>query len=188
MAYHSHYNSDTGFKLCCGIPLVPLNPAGSESSFDPVEEAIELFRPNSLFKNFEFRGPGDKLLVYLIIFINSCLRRLAERKPGPPREEARQLLYAHAHDRFALPGQAGFPLSGLFTAPASREEEDSIRTYLRQCREEVGRRLLDRLYGPAAAAPGGSGAPASAAASCAAATPNKHWMAFANRRFLDRTM
>lgn len=75
MAYHSHYNSDTGFKLCCGIPLVPLNPAGSESSFDPVEEAIELFRPNSLFKNFEFRGPGDKLLVYLIIFINSCLRR-----------------------------------------------------------------------------------------------------------------
>ncbi|KXZ49947.1 ARPC3 protein [Gonium pectorale] len=148
------------------------------SLLDPVDEAIELFRPNSLFKSFDIRGPGDKLLVYLILFINSCLRRLNERKPPPGREEARALLFAHAHDRFPLPGQAGFPLGSLMSSPANKDEEETIRSYLRQCREETGRRLLDRLYSG-----GATGSPEQAAGA-----PNKHWLAFANRRFLDRAM
>ncbi|EFJ43719.1 actin-related protein ArpC3 [Volvox carteri f. nagariensis] len=185
MAYHSLFN-DSGdrYRLCCGCPLIPLNVSSAAPSdadgttLDPIDEAIELFRPNSLFKSFDIRGPGDKLLVYLILFINSCLR---QRKPPPSREEARALLFATAHDRFPLPGQAGFPLGALMLAPASREEEETIRSYLRQCREEAGRRLLERLY----AAPGAAGGEGGTAV---AAAPNRHWLAFANRRFLDRTI
>ncbi|KAG2483365.1 hypothetical protein HYH03_017764 [Edaphochlamys debaryana] len=181
MAYHSAFNDEKAcekFRQACGCPLVPLNtgPSSTEQqSLDPVDEALELFRANALFKTFDVRGPGDKLLVYLILFINSCLRRLADRKPAPGREEARALLFAHAHDRFSLPGQAGFPLGALMQSPAGREEEEAIRSYLRQCREEAARRLLDRLYGMPGAAP-------------AAAAPHRHWMAYANRRFLDRAM
>ncbi|GLC36152.1 hypothetical protein PLESTB_001374900 [Pleodorina starrii] len=197
MAYHSRFNDNADrYRLCCGCPLIPLNNGNGASvdadgaSLDPVDEAIELFRPNSLFKNFDIRGPGDKLLVYLILFISSCLRRLAERKPPPNREEARALAFAAAHDRFPLPGQAGFPLGALMTSPSSREEEEALRSYLRQCREETGRRLVDRLYAAAAGAGSSSNGGGSGGSSAAegAAAPNKHWLAFANRRFLDRAM
>ncbi|PNH10086.1 Actin-related protein 2/3 complex subunit 3 [Tetrabaena socialis] len=186
MAYHSHFNSEAAgrFQLLCGCPIVPLNtPGGSGVSaaaraadgaveaIDPVDEALELYRPLSLFKTFDVRGPGDKLLVYLILFINSCLKRLAERRPPPSREEARTLLFSVAHDRFPMPSQAGFPLGSLMAQPASKEEEDSLRIYLRQCREESGRRLVERMYG------GGEGA-----------APNRHWLAFAHRRFMDRAV
>lgn len=162
----------------CGIQLVPISiqattsPSDPDdlSSVDPVEEALVLFRANSLFRAFDVRGPGDKLLVYLILFISSCLRRLAERKPPPSKEEARQLLFSHAHDRFPLPGQAGFPLGGLMAAASGRDDEEVIRLYIRQCREETGRRLVERLY------------------ASDATTPNKHWLAYAHRRFMDRAM
>ncbi|GIL55664.1 hypothetical protein Vafri_11209 [Volvox africanus] len=190
MAYHSRFNDSADrYRLCCGCLLVPLNVPNSGiatlvdadgATLDPVDEAIELFRPNSLFRSFDIRGPGDKLLVYLILFINSCLRRLTERKPVPNREEARTLIFALAHDRFPLPGQAGFPHGALMVPPANKEEEEAMRSYLRQCREEAGRRLVDRLY----TVPGSGSASNDGAV--AAAVPNKHWLAFANRRFLDR--
>ncbi len=237
-------------RQLCGIQLVPIIPQQTAttspsdpddtSSVDPVEEALVLFRANSLFRAFDVRGPGDKLLVYLLLFISSCLRRaslgsqrpsmfapclwgrgqrgrsrwahvpsvptrkaqpplplaaypqgiairaektlavrhkctssatsqigqtqscfplpppppppprtlpshphptparspnlapvaphprssgLAERKPPPSKEEARQLLFSHAHDRFPLPGQAGFPLGGLMGAASGRDDE-----------------------------------------------------------------
>ncbi|GFR48650.1 hypothetical protein Agub_g10604 [Astrephomene gubernaculifera] len=208
MAYHSGFNEASDrFRVCCGCPLVPLNTqgtagatnnsdgdSGASSPMDPVDEAIELFRPNSLFKSFDIRGPGDKLLVYLIMFISSCLRRIADRKPTPNREEARSLLFSQAHDRFPLPGQAGFPLGALMSAPANKEEEETIRSYLRQCREEAGRRLVDRIYTASSSSSGsstggaGSGGGGNSGDASAAAVPNKHWLAFANRRFMDRTI
>lgn len=84
MAYHSRYNEEVpGVRQLCGIQLVPISiqattsPSDPDdlSSVDPVEEALVLFRANSLFRAFDVRGPGDKLLVYLILFISSCLRR-----------------------------------------------------------------------------------------------------------------
>ena len=43
---------------------------------DIVDEAIDLFRANSLFRNFEIKGGADRALIYLILFISDCLRWL----------------------------------------------------------------------------------------------------------------
>ena len=37
---------------------------------DIVEEALELFRGNVYFANFEIKGPADRLLVVLILYIS----------------------------------------------------------------------------------------------------------------------
>jgi hypothetical protein len=163
MAYHSVFNapdqpSSRKFPTCCGVPVAPLVvtagaalPTG-DAPQDPPDEALHLFRPNSLFRTFEVRGPGDKLLLYLMLFIHACLRRearavatglhraphisansatrpragIADRKPPPAYEDARSLLYSLAHESFPLPGQAGFPLGSLLPAPNGREQEGEL--------------------------------------------------------------
>ena len=37
---------------------------------DIVEEALDLFRGNVYFANFEIKGPADRLLVVLILYIS----------------------------------------------------------------------------------------------------------------------
>ena len=44
---------------------------------DIVTEALDLFRANSLFRNFEIKGPADRVLIYLILFIGDCLSRIS---------------------------------------------------------------------------------------------------------------
>ena len=41
---------------------------------DVVDEAISFFRANVLFRNFEVKGPADKLLLYLTLYISACLK------------------------------------------------------------------------------------------------------------------
>lgn len=40
-----------------------------KDEYDIIDEAIDLYRANCLFKNFEITGPGDRVLVYLTLFI-----------------------------------------------------------------------------------------------------------------------
>jgi actin related protein 2/3 complex subunit 3 len=48
---------------------------------------------------------------------------------------------------------------------------DFIRSYLRQLREETGRRVVDKCY------PGGE-----------TRTPSKWWISFSKRRFMNKTL
>jgi actin related protein 2/3 complex subunit 3 len=87
---------------------------------------------------------------------------------------------------FALPGDAGWPLGGLFTPPANREEAgacgarssgarpdaspaDALRAYLKQAREETGARLVLKCY-------------------TEDDKPNKFWMAFSKRKFMNKEL
>ncbi|RZC67915.1 hypothetical protein C5167_011610 [Papaver somniferum] len=65
-----------------------------------------------------------------------------------------------------VPGEAGFPFAGLFPFPQSDEEAELFRNYLKQIREETSGRLLGAAYRPNG-------------------TPNKWWIAFAKRKFLN---
>ena len=91
-----------------------------------IEEALLYFRPNVLHRSFEILGPADRTLAYLFLVISECLGRLGSQiAKGPAFDAGRRLLVGHLQQvgtAFAIPGDAGFPLNGLFPAPASRQE------------------------------------------------------------------
>ena len=192
-AYHSSLN-ETGAAEVCGFPLVPIkrtHPAlqtstgpapfvegaaagaggGGEAAGAPedaVDEALRLFRPNVLFKNFEVQGGGDRSLVYLLLFTQQCLRRLEKRGVAQTRADATKELLPLAQSAHFIPGDAGWPLGGVLAAPKSAAEAEQLRLLFRQLREALVPRLLDRVFsGPEGQA-------------------SKHWLMFAKRKFMGK--
>jgi hypothetical protein len=65
------------------MQLPPLKPGESErdvdashESYDPLDEVLELFRANTFFRNFEIKGPADRLLIYGILFVQEILGKI----------------------------------------------------------------------------------------------------------------
>lgn len=106
------------------------------------------------------------------------------------RAAAETQLFQLANEPFKVPGDSGFTLGGLLSPPADKQEEGLwcmnhsavnlnlsddpplagvIRSYLRHCREEAGRRLVCRCYDREG-------------------TPSKYWLAFAQKKFLNKTL
>lgn len=52
----------------------PANVNYQFKNLDIIDEAFMYFRVNVLFKNFEIQGPGDKVLVYLFVFISHLFK------------------------------------------------------------------------------------------------------------------
>ncbi|KAH7815863.1 Actin-related protein 2/3 complex subunit 3 [Monocercomonoides exilis] len=174
MAYHSSHNSDS-VQLVCGLPILPIKTSakGPAPSFDGDEktdivgEAITFFRANVLFKNFEFNGPADKLLVYLTLFISQCLQYCDKQMT---RTDGAKQLNKLVCEPFKVPGDSTFCLGGMVSPPASASESDLIKQYLRQLREEVSLRLMNYLY------PEPEG------------RLSKWWMSFSKKKFLNKTI
>jgi actin related protein 2/3 complex subunit 3 len=101
---------------CAAVPV-----SADPSAPDIVSEALDLFRANSLFRNFEIKGPADRVLIYLILFISDCLTRIVSAPAkGWTANEAQKQLTTLALDHFSLPGDADFPLNSLYAPPATR--------------------------------------------------------------------
>jgi len=82
MVYHSQLDTSQ-CQFACGLPLIPLKSRADHTategrSRDIVDESLYAFRLNILFRNFEVKGAADKLLIYLTLFINLCLKRESE--------------------------------------------------------------------------------------------------------------
>ncbi|CAI5980529.1 unnamed protein product [Closterium sp. NIES-64] len=151
----------SSLPVACGSSL----PVAIQET-DIVDEAITLFRANVLFRRFDIRGPADKLLVYLTLYINMALKRIDS---CPSEAEGIRLLINLGLEPFPIPGDPGFPLAGLFATPTSRLEAETLRTYLQSVREETSNRLLQLVY-----LPDGS--------------PNKWWLSFSKRKFMNVAM
>ena len=39
---------------------------------------LSLFRANTFFRNFEIKGPADRLLIYGILFVSECLGKVGK--------------------------------------------------------------------------------------------------------------
>lgn len=103
-----------------------------------------LFRANTFFRNFEIKGPADRVLIYGILFVQEILTKI---RPGMSRRDAEKAVMTVALDtNFAIPGDAGFPLNALFEAPKDRHEAEVLRQYIMQMRQELAVRLLARVY------------------------------------------
>ncbi|CAG8484220.1 12581_t:CDS:2 [Ambispora gerdemannii] len=144
-AYHSQFNDNTEYRIVGNMVLLPIKtkirgpgtlaPADQK---DIIDESLDLFRANCLFRNFEIKGNADRVLIYLILFISDCLGRLTK---SPSQKEAVKILSTRALDPFALPGEPNFPLNALYAAPAHRGDADLLRQYLSQLRQELALRL-----------------------------------------------
>lgn len=60
----------------------------SNESYDPVDDILSLFRANTFFRNFEIRGPADRLLIYGTLFVTEALGKI---KPNMSRREAEKV-------------------------------------------------------------------------------------------------
>jgi actin related protein 2/3 complex subunit 3 len=48
--------------------------------------------------------------------------------------------------KMPIPGDAAFPFPGLFKPPASPADEEVMRSYLQQLRQELGVRLVELVF------------------------------------------
>jgi actin related protein 2/3 complex subunit 3 len=141
----------------------PLAPGAED---DIIDEVLGFFKANVLFKHFEVKGAADRVLIYLTLYITQCLAKL---QTCPSQTEALKALTAMAHESFKLPGDPGFALGTFFPAPANSQEADLTRGYLKQLREEMGRRLLTKVFDENG-------------------HPSKFWLVFAKRRFMNKQL
>lgn len=172
--YHSTFNTqDTQDRRVGNFVLLPLTtqfrgPAyANNTDYDIIDECLDLFRANSFFKNFEINSDSDRVLIYGILFINYCLQQL---KSGTSRSEAVKSLTNVALEEFKLPGTAGFPLNTVYQIPTNDPQQlDLLKSYLQQFRQELAMRLITRLY-------------------VETDVPNKHWLAFTKRKFMNKSL
>lgn len=118
----------------------PALPPASDSA-DIISEALSLFRANCLFRNYEFYGAADRVLVYLILFISDCLARMQANKAWGANEATKQL-QSHAVDSFALPGDPGFPVNTMYDAPANRQDAGQFPSHAMLVESVTGLRWM----------------------------------------------
>eukprot|EP00768_Dysnectes_brevis_P000832 gnl/Dysnectes_brevis/1189_a1329_3864.p1 GENE.gnl/Dysnectes_brevis/1189_a1329_3864~~gnl/Dysnectes_brevis/1189_a1329_3864.p1 ORF type:complete len:189 (+),score=41.48 gnl/Dysnectes_brevis/1189_a1329_3864:40-567(+) len=175
MAYHSRFTSED-IEFVCGTSLLKVKGASSRSSFlerdpevfDIIDEVIELYKPNIMFKNFEIKHASDRNLLYNILYLTKLIRKL-KRVKG--RRNAVQIANNLAHSEFACPGDDFFALSSLYP-PGTGKERAKWKQYTATVRAALGMRMLPLLF------PEG--------------TPdepvNKWWSSFAKNNFVGKIL
>ncbi|CAF9909853.1 MAG: hypothetical protein GOMPHAMPRED_006884 [Gomphillus americanus] len=146
----------------------PLNIDPDSESYDALDEVLSLFRANTFFRNFEIKGPADRLLIYGILFVSDCLTKI---KPNmSPKDAEKVLLHTALDTNFAIPGDASFPLNQAFEPPGDKTNAELLRQYLSQVRQELAIRLLQRVYANGSV------------------TPSKWWLSFTKRKFMGKSL
>lgn len=68
--------------------MTELTIDASHESYDPLDEILALFRANTFFRNFEIKGPADRVLIYGILFVSEVLSKI---KPNLGRRDAEKV-------------------------------------------------------------------------------------------------
>eukprot|EP01108_Squamamoeba_japonica_P007793 TRINITY_DN6750_c0_g1_i1.p1 TRINITY_DN6750_c0_g1~~TRINITY_DN6750_c0_g1_i1.p1 ORF type:complete len:177 (-),score=59.21 TRINITY_DN6750_c0_g1_i1:90-620(-) len=170
-AYHSSFNGVES-RVVCNIPILPIKskyrgPAtpADPAALDVIDEALNFFKANCLFRNFEVKGYADRLIVYLTLYISSCIKHLSRNQYD--KDSALKELYQLAIKNFQVPGDKSWVLGGMTTAPKSRGDTDILKQFFTQLRQETGVRLCDYIYRHDAN------------------VPSKWWMCYAKKKFLN---
>jgi len=169
--YHSSFNDFKGQPIC-GAVILPLKtkvrgpaPPAKVTDKDIIDEAMEFFRANVLFRNYSVQGPADLLLCYLTAFIAEILRHFQKCKTKDDAKKS--ITTVSMSQNFAIPGDKTWQMPGFFKEPSGRSDADAFRQYFRQLREELVNRVLDVAYNDK--------------------EQNKWWMQFSKRKFMNIT-
>ncbi|XP_011853321.1 PREDICTED: actin-related protein 2/3 complex subunit 3 [Mandrillus leucophaeus] len=148
-AYHSSL-MDPDTKLIGNMALLPIRsqfkgPAPRETKdTDIVDEAIYYFKANVFFKNYEIKNEADRTLIYITLYISECLKKLQKCNS---KSQGEKEMYTLGITNFPIPGEPGFPLNAIYAKPANKQE-DVMRAYLQQLRQETGLRLCEKVFDP----------------------------------------
>ncbi|GAT97088.1 arp2 3 complex 21 kda subunit putative [Entamoeba histolytica] len=172
-AYHSELDKDIvqkagNFPLMQFKTKVKVNPKFllKGDDMDIVDEAITYYKANVFYKNFDMSiCEADKLLVYLIFYIQSLLLKFN----GHTKVECDKMAYSLAIENFALPGDGKFCLGGI-VEPLKASEKEVVRQYMTAIRNETGLRLTQAVF-------------KNDPTKC-----DKWWMCFNKRKFLNKTI
>ncbi len=91
-AYHSAFHAAKADKVG-NVALLPIKSSGgnntkgdlavaflpkSHTDPDVIDEALTYFKANVFFRTYEIRSEADRVLIYLTLYIQDCLRKLAK--------------------------------------------------------------------------------------------------------------
>ncbi|XP_075390216.1 actin-related protein 2/3 complex subunit 3 [Tenrec ecaudatus] len=171
-AYHSSL-MDPDTKLIGNMALLPIRsqfkgPAPRETKdTDIVDEAIYYFKANVFFKNYEIKNEADRTLIYVTLYISECLKKLQKCNS---RSQGEKEMYTLGITNFPIPGEPGFPLNAIYAKPANKQEDEMMRAYLQQLRQETGLRLCEKVFDPQND------------------KPSKWWTCFVKRQFMNKSL
>ncbi|XP_023333364.1 actin-related protein 2/3 complex subunit 3 isoform X2 [Eurytemora carolleeae] len=134
---------------------------------DIIDEALYYFKANVFFRTYEIKNEGDRVLIYLTLYITECLKKLQK---CANKAQAQNEMYSLAIAKFDIPGEPGFPLNGVYMKPATGEEADIMRQYFLQLRHEIGLRLVEKVF------------------ENTDGKPSKWWTCFAKKRFMEKSL
>uniref|UniRef100_A0A8V1A3U0 Actin-related protein 2/3 complex subunit 3 n=1 Tax=Gallus gallus TaxID=9031 RepID=A0A8V1A3U0_CHICK len=134
---------------------------------DIIDEAIYYFKANVFFKNYEIKNEADRTLIYITLYISECLKKLQKcNSKGQGEKE----MYTLGITNFPIPGEPGFPLNAIYAKPTNKQEEEVMRAYLQQLRQETGLRLCEKVFDPQSD------------------KPSKWWICFVKRQFMNKSL
>ncbi|XP_072311377.1 actin-related protein 2/3 complex subunit 3 [Eucyclogobius newberryi] len=171
-AYHSSLMAPDA-RMVGNMALLPLKtqfkgPArGDGIDSDIIDEALYYFKANVFFKNYEIKNEADRTLIYVTLYISECLKKLQKCSS---RGQGEKEMYTLGITNFPIPGEPGFPLNAMYLKPANKQEEETMRAYLQQIRQETGLRLCDRVFDPQTD------------------KPSKWWMCFVKKQFMNKSL
>lgn len=183
--YHSVYNDSKDVYLLGNMALLPFTtqfggPAQQYGSLSPdtkqdiIDECLLYYRANCLFKNFDIQGPADRLLLYGELFIGDCLAKIAaQQSRAVDSKSANSMLQQFALDCNTIPGSTNFPLNAIYQIPENRQDQELMKQYLAQFRQELAHRLLSNHLYPV---------------NSQTKTASKWWLGFHRRRFMGKSL
>ena len=131
---------------------------------DIVDEAIGYFRAQCLFKNFEVKGPADKLMIYITVYIQKCLEVIQKDQD---QKKAEKNIFTLSIAEVPSPSDTKFFMKDL--VKANPKEDGKLQQYLKQIKQEVSKRLLNILFNPEWGT-----------------LDLKFWLAYSKKKFLNR--
>lgn len=148
MALNSSWvNKETAVIL--GIGVCPLRgeskgPAPKcTDQEDIIDEAIKLFRFNMSMKSFPVKGPADRTLVYLTVYLNWFITKLVDINN---KKDAQAFSTEMAIKMEIKPAEKNHFMNGLMLPAVKKDEPKTFVDYQKQLRQEIGDRIVERLY------------------------------------------
>nr|XP_006819058.1 PREDICTED: actin-related protein 2/3 complex subunit 3-like [Saccoglossus kowalevskii] len=152
-AYHSSYLSPP--QLVANMALLPLRTQFRGPA------------PKSKIYVMIIVSEADRTLIYITLYITECLKKLQRCHA---KKDGLKEMHSLAIMKWDIPGEPGFPLNAMYHRPNGRQEEDNMRAYLQQLRQEIGVRMCEKVFDPTTD------------------KPTKWWMCFVKRKFMDKSL